>query len=290
MDKDQDIFLFSYFKGHGDGLHLAWSEDGFYWNALNNDIPFITPQVGIEKLMRDPFLIQGTDGFFHIVWTAGWHGNGIGYASSPDLVHWSTQQILPVMEQAPDTRNCWAPEIFYDEVQQQYIVHWASSVRGRFPETAHTGDDGLNHRIYCVLTRDFKIFSEAKLFYDGGFNVIDATVVKDQNRYILFMKDETLQPCQKNIRVAVGDQLFFSGSEKVSPPITGSYWAEGPTAIKISGNWIVYFDKYKLNQIGGVRSADLKVWEDISDALRFPPGAQHGSVMTVPMERVKHLL
>lgn len=283
------VFLFSYFKGHGDGLHLAWSNDGFHWTPVQDDRPLITGQTGPEKLMRDPFLFPAPDGRFHLVWTAGWHGKGIGYASSSDLIHWSPQQFLPVMEHEPRTRNCWAPEIFFDARNKQYVVYWASSVPGRFPETDHMGDDGLNHRMYCVITPDFKSFGETRLFYDGGFNVIDATVVKDEARYIMFMKDETLHPCQKNIRFATSDSLY-GRFDNISPPISGPDWAEGPTAIKISGQWIVYFDKYKLNEIGAVCSSDLNVWKDISDKLHFPAGAQHGSVAEVPAERIQHLL
>ncbi|HET9487604.1 MAG TPA: glycoside hydrolase family 43 protein, partial [Chryseosolibacter sp.] len=250
MNRDENsVFLFSYFKGHGDGLHLAWSKDGYHWKALNDDRPFITGKAGPEKLMRDPFLLPGEDGLFHLVWTAAWHGNGIGYASSPDLIHWSEQQFLAVMKHEINTRNCWAPEIFYDETRKQYMIYWASSVPGRFPDTDHMGDDGLNHRMYYVMTPDFKTFGDTKLFFDAGFNVIDATLVKDGNRYLLFMKDETLNPCQKNIRLAISHELF-GGFDSISPPITGDYWAEGPSATKISGKWIVYFDKYKLKQMG----------------------------------------
>ena len=283
------ILLFSYFKVHGDGLYLAWSDDGFDWKALNNDTIFLKPEVGHEKLMRDPFVTLGKDGLFHLVWTAGWHEKGIGYASSKDLVNWSPQQLLGVMEHEKNSRNCWAPEIFYDDPSQHYIIYWATTIPGHFPQTDHMGDDGLNHRIYYVITRDFKTFSETKLFFDGGFNVIDATVVKDDNRYVMFMKNETLNPCEKNIRLSVSNNLF-NGFENVSPPITGAYWAEGPSAIKISGNWFVYFDKYKVNEIGGARSADLRTWQDISDQIHFPKGVQHGSVFSVPFVRVKHLL
>ena len=288
-DGGEPFYLFSYFKGHGDGLHLAWSRDGLLWTAMNDDQPIIRGEAGSEKIMRDPFLLPGRDGLFHLVWTAEWHGNGIGYASSPDLRRWSSQRFLPVMAHEKDTVNCWAPEIVFDDAAEQYVIIWASSIPGRFPRTDHTGDDGLNHRMYYTTTRDFRSFSRAELFFDGGFNVIDATVVKDADRYIMFMKDETLNPCQKNIRVAVSHHLF-SGFESVSPPITGAYWAEGPTAVKIAGNWLVYFDKYKLNEMGAMRSPDLEQWEDISHLLHFPPGTQHGSVMQIPSQRVQHLL
>jgi hypothetical protein len=288
-DRKQSVFLFSYFKGHGDGLHLAWSTDGFKWAPLNEDQPFLTPQVGPEKLLRDPFLLLGKDGIFHLVWTSGWHGKSIGYASSPDLTTWSPQQLLNVMHHEKGTRNCWAPEILYDDAQGKYIIYWASSIPGRFPETDHSGDEGLNHRMYFVTTGDFKTFTKASLFFDPGFNVIDASLVKDERRYVMFMKDETLNPRQKNIRLAISkDGLNEFGS--VSPPITGDYWAEGPSAIKIAGQWMVYFDKYKLNQIGAVCSTDLQRWEDVSDRVHFPAGAQHGSVQRVPLERLESLL
>ncbi|HET9746975.1 MAG TPA: hypothetical protein VFP97_14760 [Chitinophagaceae bacterium] len=29
-------------------------------------------------------------------------------------------------------------------------------------------------------------------------------------------------------------------------PITGNYWAERPTTMKIKGEWMVYFDKYRI--------------------------------------------
>lgn len=71
--------MFSYFKGNGeDGLHLAYSVDGMKWTALKQDSLFLKPVVGKEKLMRDPCIIQGRDGCFHMVWTASWQDKGIG--------------------------------------------------------------------------------------------------------------------------------------------------------------------------------------------------------------------
>ena len=111
--EDDSVYLFSYFKDNGeDGLHLAYSEDGLTWTALKNDASFLQPQVGEDKLMRDPCIITGPDGEFHMVWTVSWQEKGIGYAHSSDLVHWSEQQYIPVMEHEPDAKNCWAPEIY----------------------------------------------------------------------------------------------------------------------------------------------------------------------------------
>jgi|GEM_PF-3248771 len=63
-----------------------------------------------------------------------------------------------------------------------------------------------NHRIYYVATKDFKTFSPTKLLYDGGFNVIDATILKEGGKYYLIVKDETKTPMQKRLRIAVADR------------------------------------------------------------------------------------
>src|SRR5690606_29176436 len=76
------VYAFSYFKGNGeDGLHLAYSYDGFSWKALNNDQSVLEPELSKDKLMRDPCIIRGGDGRFHMVWTVSWTDQGIGYAS-----------------------------------------------------------------------------------------------------------------------------------------------------------------------------------------------------------------
>ena len=110
-----DYYLFSYFMNNGeDGLHLAYSEDGYTWEALNSNKSLLTPTAGKDKLMRDPCIVTGGDGKYHMVWTVSWNEQGIGYATSQDLIHWSDQRYLPVMEHEQMAKNCWAPEIFYD--------------------------------------------------------------------------------------------------------------------------------------------------------------------------------
>jgi len=287
----EEILVFAYFKGHGDGLHLACSEDGYQWSALNDDRVILRPAVGMECIIRDPCIFPGRDGLFHFVWTLGWREKGIGYCSSRDLIDWSAQQYLPVMEHEEKARNCWAPEILFYAPANEYLVYWSTTIEGKFPETQFYGDDGYNHRIYYVTTKDFKSFSATKLLYDGGFNVIDANIVPDGPRYLLFMKNETLIPPEKNIRLAVGNTPFeFGAAGAALTP--NHYWAEGPTAIKIGEEWIVYFDRYKINQIGAIRSKDLVEWEEVSHMVRFPDGAQHGYAFKAPakiVDRLRHM-
>ena len=273
--------VFAYFKNNGnDGLHLAESTDGLNWTALKNDQSFLTPEVGKDKLMRDPCIIRGLDGKFHAVWTVSWSEKGIGYASSPDLIHWSAQQYIPVMEKEDSARNCWAPEITLDAATKTYMIYWATTIKGKYNETYSTAESGYNHRIYYVSTKDFKTFSDTKLLYEPGFNVIDATIVPDKGRFIMFLKDETREPVQKNLKIAYADKLTGPYS-KAGNPITGNYWAEGPTSVKVGAKWIVYLDKYREHKYGAVCSFDLVNWEDISDQIKVPSGLRHGSILSV---------
>ncbi len=274
-------FLFSYFVGNGeDGLHLARSSDRYHWQALNGGKSFLAPQAGKSKLMRDPCLLRAPDGIFHLVWTNGWNDQTIGYASSKDLRHWSEQQAIGVMAHEPQAMNCWAPEIVYDGTKQQYVVFWSTTIPGRFPQTDGTGNGKYNHRIYATTTKDFKTFTPTRLFFDGGFNVIDATMLHARGKYYLIVKDETLKPVKKNLRIAVGDcpeGPFGAVSALFTPS-----WVEGPSAICIGDDYVVYFDCYTKGCYGAVRSRNLKDWEDVTSRLTFPKGARHGTVLQVP--------
>ena len=86
--QQEEVYMFSYFKNNGkDGLHLAYSNDGYKWSALNNDRSYLQPVLSKDSLMRDPCIIRGADNKFHMVWTVSWNARGIGYASSADLIN-----------------------------------------------------------------------------------------------------------------------------------------------------------------------------------------------------------
>lgn len=287
------VYLFSYFTGNSsDGLHLAYSTDGLKWKALNDNQSFLKPEVGKNKLMRDPCICRAKDGTFHLVWTSGWTDRIIGYASSKDLIHWSEQIAIPVMMHEPEARNCWAPELFYDEPSQTYYIFWATTIPGRHNKVPTSeSEKGLNHRIYYITTKDFRIFSETNMFFDPDFSVIDAAIVKDhKGELILFVKNENSNPPEKNIRTTKTGDITDGFPVEVSEPITGDYWAEGPSPLVI-GNYIyVYFDKYRDRKYGAVRTKDGVKWEDVSDQVSFPQGVRHGTTFTADEEILKGLL
>jgi hypothetical protein len=287
--QSDDVYIFCYFKGNGDGLHYAWSKDGYTWESMFHDSIILKPTVSKDKLMRDPCIIKGLDGNYHMVWTVSWNDRGIGYASSPDLVHWSEQQFIPVMMKEDSARNTWAPEVTYDPSNKEYMIYWATTISGRYPLKDTAAESKYNHRMYYVTTKDFKKFSDTKLLYDPGFSVIDASIVKDGNQWVMFLKNETRAPVEKNLRIATAKKLKGPYTP-AGPPITGNYWAEGPTTLRVGNQWIVYFDKYRDHKYGAVTSTNLKDWTDISDKVKFPAGVRHGTAFAISKKEFERML
>ena len=104
----------------------------------------------------------------------------------------------------------------------------------------------------------------------------------------MIVKDETPKPVRKHLRLAVGDSPEgpFGAA---SAPFTPS-WVEGPSAIRVGDDYIVYFDCYTKGHYGAVRSRNLKDWEDITSRVSFPKGARHGTVLRAPRSVVDRLI
>ena len=242
------------------------------------------PKVGKRRLMRDPSIVQGPDGTFHMVWTTGWKDDkGFGYACSRDLINWSQQKFVESMAHEPNTQNVWAPELFYDEENERYIICWASTIPGRYPDylEAHKS----NHRMYYTTTKDFETFTETKLFFEPGFSVIDGVIVKFNDRYVLVHKEST-RP-RRSLRVAFSDNVLGPYTN-VSETFTEQY-TEGPTVLKLGDEWIIYFDRYRTNRYGAVKTRNFKTFVDITDEVSFPANQRHGTVFKASLEILEGL-
>ncbi len=293
---EETVYLFTYFTGNGEsGLHLAWSEDGYRWEALDGGASFLKPQVGKDKLMRDPHAVRGPDGTYHLVWTSGWWDNHIGYASTKDFLNWSEQKAIPVMAHEPAVRNSWAPEAVWDPKRERFVIFWASTVPGKFAETAGASEDGLNHRIYATTTKEWESFEPTRVFVEPGFSVIDATIDRlEDGEWRMIIKDETRHPPKKHLRMAVADDVEGPWKE-FEAPFTRD-WVEGPTVVKGVGEkkdeTLVYFDVYREKHFGALRTRSeggVKTWEDVTSEISLPRGVRHGSVIEVPRALVERL-
>lgn len=274
------MHYFVYFRDNGEnGCFLSESADGFHYKDLGYTGPLFKPQVGREKLVRDPCPVEGPDGTFHMVWTCGWWERSIGYASTKDFRTWSKQRTIPVMEHEPTARNAWAPEVIWDPLRSEFRIFWSSTIPETFPETQSTADGGLNHRIYYCTTRDFNSFSQTRLMFDPGYNCIDATISAFRGVYLMVIKDETREPAAKYLRAYTAKTLDGPWTCMTPQPFTGS-WVEGPALVGTNQGTLCLYDKYTAGRYGAHITRDGKRWRDCSNDIVVPTGARHGTVFT----------
>ena len=288
------------------GLQYLYSYDGLHWDSIpgvfmkpmiSNETPYIDRFTGKEvtptfcgtHVLRDPSIIKGTDGTFHLVWTTAWSGShGFGYASSRDLIHWSEQREIPVMADSC-TNNVWAPELFYDDETEYYYIVWSSAIHpDRYTDEDKKGTNGC-HRPYFTKTKDFKTFTPAKQFYDCGFNSIDGFIVKKaKNDYVFVLKDNR-KPGYSDLFCVFGNSPegpFSSPSAKFAP-----HYSEGPCVLKLGDEWIIYFDQYKPDQrYCAYSTKDFKTFTEINDRISVPVGHKHGTIVEVTKKQLKKIL
>lgn len=293
----QHFYLFTYFLNLQQdlGARIALSSDGINWQKINNEAPLFTPTISSEHLMRDPFTyFDPLTGVFHLVWTAGWTQRGIGYTSVQDLRYWHdcVQQVIPVGAAIPDCACCWSPEIFYDDIKDSLMIYWST-------------ERGINgKKIYYCMTKDFKTFSNAKLFFDPGYSVIDADILKVGNgKYYLFFKDERSSTeagkQSKNIHYVYGPTPQGPWTPAAGSNAITNVGCEGPSAIKIGNEYRVYFDPYSDFSLTNrmIKVTDLNTttfpWPQ-GDVLKTSTGNNflfsHGNVTEISRAKVMQLL
>lgn len=197
-----DSYAFVYFTGDGgigEEIYISASDgnDGLSWIELNDGLPILNSTKGTTGV-RDPFVMRSVEGDkFYLLATdlkvadSGWGGrtaNGSRHLEiweSPDLINWSDQRHVLV---APETAgNAWAPEATYLESLGKYVVYWASALYDK---------DDVNRPVYSyqrvlyATTSDFITFSEPVIWQDSGRDRLDSTVIKVNDTFYRFTKDD----------------------------------------------------------------------------------------------------
>lgn len=275
----------SFHEPADEGLRFIYSEDAVHWKEAPGI--YLEPQVGNQKVMRDPSIIRTPDGIYRLVWTSSWRGDrGFGYADSRDMMHWNNIKFVEVMKDTT-TVNVWAPELFWDDTRNEAMIVWASCVPGKFPDGQE--EHRNNHRLYYSTTKDFKTFTPGKLLYDPGFSCIDATILKrGKGDYVMVVKDNT-RP-ERDIKVAFASDPQGPWS-KASAPFTG-HFMEGPTTVKLpkgsplGDGWLIYYDRYRMKDFGASYTDDFIHFTDVSDKVSVPEGHKHGTMLAGVPEHI----
>jgi hypothetical protein len=292
----QHFYLFTYFMNANDqaGARMAVSSDAINWQKINNEQPVIVPTLSNEHRMRDPYTCYDPrSGVFHLVWTTGWTQQNIGYAAVKDLRTWenAVQVALPVSSKIPNCACTWAPEIFFDAAKDSFMIYWSTE----------RGTNGK--RIYYCMTKDFKSVSDPILFFDPGYSVIDADILKaDSVRYYMFFKDErTPQEAgkpSKNLHYVYGTAPQGPWTPAAGSSAITSPGCEGPSAIKIGSEYWIYFDPYfdfsstyRLLKVTDLATTTFP-WPQ-GDVLKTASGNflfSHGHIIEIPRVKVMELL
>jgi hypothetical protein len=312
---DEPVMLFSYFRDNGQaGVFLAAAGDGSEFKALNEDKPIFTPPDWPgQKLTRDPSILHH-DGLFRMVWTSNWTGRIFGYAESKDLVHWSEPvQVRPFPDSLPGDQqpvNVWAPEIHHDPVKDDYFILFSSTIPRERDDADASNNNGkprsqYDNRVHITRTKDFKTFSDAKVFFDRDFASIDAVMKPDpaSGRWAMVIKcsrDESLEKMPgRNLWLT-----FTAGKDTERPdfgplqgPIAGNHspmfsdpsprksMAEGPSLLRHKDLWWLVWDEPAGGHLQLATSPDLVKWTH-RKGVKFPPRAQHGTAFLAPQGSV----
>ena len=308
-------YLFAYFTGEGtaDGEQIRYAlsrgNDPLHWRELNAGKPVLTSTTG-EKGLRDPFVIRSTKGDkFYLIATdlrmyqnssGSWdqvqrHGSkSIMVWESTDLVHWTDQRLVKV---SPDSAgNTWAPEAYWDDELDAYVVFWASKLYAD-DDPDHKGNT-YNKMLYAT-TKDFRTFSEPKIWNDPGYSVIDSTVVKYKDEYYRYTKDErdpgSSSPCSKFITGEKSTSLTSTTYDFVADCIGKGAMerGEGPTVFKSNteNKWYLFIDEYGGRGYVPFETTDLASgkWTP-STNYQLPASPRHGTVLPVTQQEYDRLL
>lgn len=275
----------SFHEPADEGLRFIYSRDGLHWDSIPGT--WLAPELG-DSIMRDPSIWRGKDGTYHLVWTIAWKGDtGIGYSSSTDLIHWTPQRRIPVMDSIRHTYSVWAPELFYDDTKGEYMIVFTAQVDDK-TSTGRRNEHGDYHRMYYVTTRDFVAFSEPRLLYDAGYSCIDGVIVKrGEGDYVLVAKDN--RKANSNLRVAFSRRPEGPYTLPLSRPFTGIF-AEGPSVTKVGDTYYIYYDLYRRHIYGASTTKDFIHFTDVTSNAAFPAGHKHGTVFKAPVSTVEALI
>ncbi|KAJ4116146.1 hypothetical protein NW768_011118 [Fusarium equiseti] len=308
-----EAYAFSYFTGNsleGEKIYFAASKgnNALDWTELNGGKPVLSSTKGTKGL-RDPFVIRSVEGDkFFLIATDLSIGSGTSWGDavrkgslyleiweSSDLINWSEQRHVKV---SPDNAgNTWAPEAFWDDEKNSYVVFWASSLY----DTADHSDDSY-HRMMYSLTKDFKTFSAPEIWQDSKTSRIDTTVIKSGDSFYRFTKDEgSVSGCTDIIQEKSSSFLAPVDDWTVQATCIGAdaglQAVEGPTAFKANPS-DVNGDKFYLfvDEYGGkgyvpleTTNLDKPEWK-VSKDYKLPTSPRHGTVIPITKKEHEKLL
>lgn len=231
----------AYFKSDGDEkiYQAATSGNDFFTFSPVNGGNAVITSTADTKGLRDPYILRSKDGDkYYMVATDLCISCGTGWGpaqsegslkievwESTDLVHWARTNgaNTGITINQPAAGMTWAPEAYWDDALQSYVVFFASRL---YSDATHTNSDKLYARMFYVTTRDFKTFTYPPTSWqDTGYARIDSTVTKIGDYYYRFTKNEEGGAAGT---LEAGKDIFLERSKVLTAPTTSSNWSADP--------------------------------------------------------------
>ena len=231
----------AYFKSDSDEkIYQAATtgNDFFTFTPVNGGQPTITSTTDTRGL-RDPYVFRSKDGDkYYMIATDLCIGCGTGWGpaqsagslkvemwESTDMVNWvrTNGQNTGITINQPAAGMTWAPEAFWDESLQSYVVFFSSRL---YSDETRSNSDNLYARVFYVLTRDFRTFTyPPATWQDTGYARIDSTVAKIGDYYYRFSKNEENGAAGA---LEAGKDIFLERSKVLTAPTSQSSWTANP--------------------------------------------------------------
>ncbi|KAK6003650.1 hypothetical protein QM012_009421 [Aureobasidium pullulans] len=300
-------YAFAYFTNNsrsGENIYFAASDgnNALSWKELNGAQPVLKSSFGTTGL-RDPFIVRSHEGdTFYLIATdlsigsgTSW-GDAVKFGSryleiweSHDLKTWSEQRH--VLVSPAEAGNTWAPEAYYDEDIGAYVVFWASSL---YDSTDVDRVGPTYHRMLYASTRDFVTFSEPQIWQDVGMSRIDSTVLKSDDVFYRFTKDEgagetgctdIIQEKSTSLRATADAWTIV---DTCIGKKAGTQGVEGPTAFKsnpgdVNGdNFYLFVDEFTGRGYIPLQTEDIASpnWT-VPASYKLPSSPRHGTVLPI---------
>ncbi|QGH36194.1 alpha-L-arabinofuranosidase [Gracilibacillus salitolerans] len=183
--------------------------------------------------------------------------------------------------------HSWAPEVFYDDERDKYGIYWSGNTD--------------RNRIYVNYTDDFRAVSSPEIFFDPGYDSIDASIVSLKSTNYLYFKDgryANIPPYEgKRIKVTKSTSLepgSFDSNVYAGP--FGEPEFEAPMIIKKldEDKWYLYGDNYYPDNgkfyVWETKNLDKAEWVPLSRRdYNAPLNSKHASSLTVTRNELNTL-
>jgi arabinoxylan arabinofuranohydrolase len=292
-DDDYSGYLFAYFLGNGPGqeaVHFAISHDGYNWVALNRNQPVIAADtISSRGGVRDPHILRGADDRFYMVLTDlyvpndGWTNTGMVLLRSDDLITWTSSKVIipDLFNEFSDVTRVWAPQTFYDEEADKYMVYFSMLKPG--------GSDII---YYSYSNDDFTSLAtepEQLFYHPDNKSCIDGDIVYKDSIFHLFFKTEGHGNGIKkasSYRLTEGYVMHDEYLQQTTDAVEGSCVFR----LKNSNEFILMYDVYMRGRYQFTKSADLENFRIIDQEITMNFHPRHGTIIAVTESEMKLLI